>query len=143
MDFGGPLNRDSGKQIITEWIRAVVPKARQTLDGEGIRFRARMVELHIGDDAIEIRLPTVEWEHGAYGPIATTRLWGEVKIADLLLFGENQAKMELDRLVREGRRERIAEYRKCRYCHLSYPEEHRFSEDVCHGCASEHLGVVY
>jgi len=32
---------------------------------------------------------------------------------------------------------------RCRYCAKSYPPGHMHESDVCHGCASEHLGVLY
>jgi hypothetical protein len=38
---------------------------------------------------------------------------------------------------------RKRQYRKCQFCGENVPVEHRFDKDTCHGCASEHFGVVY
>ncbi|WP_050632211.1 hypothetical protein [Bacillus andreraoultii] len=38
---------------------------------------------------------------------------------------------------------RKRQYRKCQFCGEKVAVEHRFAKDTCHGCASEHFGVVY
>lgn len=38
---------------------------------------------------------------------------------------------------------RKRQYRKCQYCGEKVAIEHRFDQNTCHGCASEHFGVVY
>ncbi|MGG3235586.1 hypothetical protein ABEP17_19355 [Priestia flexa] len=38
---------------------------------------------------------------------------------------------------------RKRQYRKCQFCGEKVAVENRFDKDTCHGCASEHLGVVY
>ncbi|MEK5233845.1 hypothetical protein MHB42_19305 [Lysinibacillus sp. FSL K6-0232] len=38
---------------------------------------------------------------------------------------------------------RKRQYRKCQFCGERVAIEHRFDQNTCHGCASEHLGVVY
>lgn len=38
---------------------------------------------------------------------------------------------------------RKRQYRKCQFCGEKVAIEHRFDQNTCHGCASEHLGVVY
>lgn len=61
----------------------------------------------------------------------------------------------LQSLNKEQQQERILEllmktiisrkrqYRKCQFCGEKVAVEHRFDKDTCHGCASEHFGVVY
>jgi hypothetical protein len=34
-------------------------------------------------EAIELRLPTIEWTRGAYGPAASSRLWKRVEISKI------------------------------------------------------------
>jgi hypothetical protein len=38
---------------------------------------------------------------------------------------------------------RKRQYRKCQFCGEKVAIEHRFDQNTCHGCASEHYGVVY
>ncbi len=38
---------------------------------------------------------------------------------------------------------RKRQYRKCQFCGEKVAPEHRFDQNTCHGCASEHFGVVY
>ena len=87
-------------------------------------------------DTIELRLPTIEWIHGAYGPRPSSRPWTRLD-PDQLDDSELLASIDQARAARE------AEFTVCRYCGLSFPPEHRIAEDVCHGCASAHEGVVF
>lgn len=87
-------------------------------------------------EAIEVRLPMVEWTMGAYGPALSSRLWRRVKVDAL-------TDEKLKCLLSEGLEVRRAEFKECRYCGRMVPPEHRHSDDVCHSCASEHMGVVY
>lgn len=89
-------------------------------------------------EAIELRLPTIEWTGGAHGPVATSRLWKRVRlpIRDAKLRERVEA-------AREARR---AEFVPCRFCHRPTPPEHRLEDDrgdVCHSCAARELGVVF
>lgn len=38
---------------------------------------------------------------------------------------------------------RKRQYRKCQFCNEKVAIEHRFDKDTCHGCASQHFGVLY
>lgn len=87
-------------------------------------------------EAIELRLPTVEWTQGAYGPAASSRLWQRVRTDEM----DNRSVQDLIDAALAARREAFHE---CRFCGRRFPPEHRFSEDVCHSCASKHFGVVY
>ena len=86
-------------------------------------------------EAIEIRLPTVEWTGGAYGPAAASRLWKRVPI-------ESLSDQQFVELLFEARAARRAEFIECRYCHRLVPREHR-DGDVCHGCQERYEGVVH
>ena|SRR5674476_71373 len=86
-------------------------------------------------EAIELRLPTIEWTRGAYGPAASSRLWKRVEISKI-------TDIELETLMKETLKKRQSEFRNCRYCGEHLPPEHMHG-DVCHGCAEKHLGVVH
>lgn len=38
---------------------------------------------------------------------------------------------------------RKRQYRKCQFCGEKVALEHRFDSNTCHGCSSQHFGVVY
>jgi hypothetical protein len=99
----------------------------------GIEEDDRIVIL-VTAEAFEIRLPTVEWTMGAYGPALTSKLWrrprvsvGLPAVADLI-----QGAIEV----------RWKQFRVCKYCGERFPPEHRHG-NVCHGCAEKHQGIVH
>jgi hypothetical protein len=91
--------------------------------------------LVITAEAIEFRLPSIEWTCGAYGPAPTSVLWKRVKWDGL-------SDEKFDALLAAARRARQAQFRTCRFCGDRFPPEHRHG-NVCHGCAEKHLGVVH
>lgn len=50
---------------------------------------------------------------------------------------------EIGEVVSQVRRRYAAALRRCRYCGQQRTPGHMHSEDVCHGCAERHLGVVH
>jgi hypothetical protein len=86
-------------------------------------------------EAIEFRLPMVEWTAGAYGPASCTRLWKRYQFAAL-------SDKRLASLIRAATEARRNEFISCRYCQRLIPTEHR-NGDVCHGCAERHEGIVH
>lgn len=87
-------------------------------------------------EALELRLPLVEWTMGSYGPAASSRLWKRVEWAQL-------REHELAELLAQLQAARSGELRKCPYCGGEFPPERRIEKDVCHACAERHLGVVF
>lgn len=94
------------------------------------------VVLVLTPEAIELRLPTLEWTHGTHGPVPSSRLWQRHRWGGLK--GD-----KLWHKLALAKQKREEEFRECRYCGQRVPPEHRIGEDVCHGCASTHLGVVF
>lgn len=101
-----------------------------TQDGRGI-------VLLLTPGALELRLPTVEWTHGAYGPRASSKLWRRV------VWDKVSTPTKLHSLCYEALRTRAAEFMRCRFCGQEFPPEHRHSDDVCHGCAERELQIVH
>src|SRR5688572_12177649 len=87
-------------------------------------------------EAVELRLPTVEWTGGYYDPAGTSRLWRRRTWTSL----PDDA---LPSLLKAAQRARRREFHTCRYCRGRFPPEYRIGKDVCHGCASEFEGVVF
>jgi predicted RNase H-like nuclease len=122
-----------------ERVRALLTEARVTrtphvtqlvVDGE------RGIVVLVTGEAIELRLPTVEWTAGTHAPAETSRLWRRLN-ADPLSDAELAAEIE------RARGARAAEFIACRYCGRRTPLEHRVGEDVCHACAEQHENVVF
>jgi hypothetical protein len=86
-------------------------------------------------ETIELRLPTVEWTCGAYGPARASRLWKRVRAEALSDDG-------LGSMIQLAVKARRAEFKRCKYCKQLVPPEHR-SGNAWHGCASRYDGVVY
>ncbi len=93
-------------------------------------------------EALEIRLPTVEWTSGYAGPMSSSRLHKRVRLVNgAEVEGENVAK-----LISLARRKRQQETRPCAFCQTPTPPEHAHSVDgkwVCHGRSERHLGIVH
>ena len=87
-------------------------------------------------EAFEVRFPCVEWTRGAYGPVASSELWRRFTHAQV----ERKGVMKL---LMEARKARAATFKRCKYCGGLFPPSRRDRDDVCHGCASEHEGVVF
>lgn len=93
----------------------------------------------VTQEAVEFRLPTVEWTAGTHAPVASSRLWRRVEGLDLINLGDER----LEELVEAAKQARAGEWSTCRYCGERVPVEHRLNGDICHGCASKHEGVVF
>ena len=87
-------------------------------------------------EALEFRLPAIEWTMGAYGPALSSKFWRRVEVDGL-------DDAQIIELIDATNQARQAEYRTCRFCGKRYPPERRVEDDVCHGCATKHLGVVF
>ncbi|MGB9926920.1 MAG: hypothetical protein ACPK85_00790 [Methanosarcina sp.] len=86
-------------------------------------------------ETIELRLPTVEWTMGSYGPVASSRLWKRVEVSEI-------TDRELETLLKETLKECQKQFKNCRSCKKRFRPEHMHG-DVCHACAEKHLGVVH
>jgi len=87
-------------------------------------------------DALELRLPTIEWPH-PHEPRRTSRLFRKIEWVSI------DGREALRDLLKEALEARRVEFRTCRFCSLSFPPEQMIQTDVCHGCAENHLGVVF
>jgi hypothetical protein len=136
-DFGGPLSVDRAALQVLELLPgAILDRTRDVIQFE-VREEPGLVLL-VTPDAIEFRLPTVEWTHGSHGPAPSSRYWKRIKVPDSGQLNEKR----IQSLIDEARSVRAAEFVICRYCGENFPPEHRH-DDVCHGCAERHMGVVH
>ncbi len=94
----------------------------------------RGIIVFVTPEAIEIRMPTLEWPH-PHTPGPCSRLWKR-------LSWERLTDKRLVKLLDEARQLRAGMFEQCRFCHRLFPPERRY-EDVCHGCAEKQLGIVH
>jgi len=119
-------------------VLAHLPHAQVTRTRDAIEIAAgqeRGLVVLVSPEAIEFRLPTVEWTMGAYGPAPSSRLWKRVR-------AEKVSDQGLGTLIQEASEARRLEFRDCKYCGTSFPPERRHG-DVCHACAERHEGIVH
>ena len=141
----------AARLVAVGWLgEAGQPTLSRTRDAIELSFGDAMepsgeggVILLLTPESVEIRLPSITWTRGAYGPVASSRFWRRVSIRPLIgAVGPGGSDVRLRRLVDSGLRARRAEMRSCHFCGERFGPE-RMSDDACHGCASEHRGVVY
>jgi hypothetical protein len=131
---------------VAHLVRSILPDARM----ECTRDVYQLIDLGQGGlvvvvtpEAVEIRLPTVEWTSGYAGSVASSRLW---KRAVMGSRDDGETELRLAELIAAGRRQRNREIRPCGVCRRPTPPEHAHTIDgrrVCHGCAETQMGVVH
>lgn len=132
---GGLLRVEALALMVLEYL----PDAQLTRTRDAIQIEhggEQGIVVLVTAEAVELRLPTVEWTCGAYGPAPSSRLWKRVR-AEALFDG----KLELGSLLTRARDARAREFRSCKYCRESVAIEHRHG-NVCHGCAERYEGIV-
>lgn len=128
------------------------PRGRETVSPRRVprsgRFavadRSRGVILRSTEVGIEVAPYQARWDDaiGPPRPISEPLYvlgWSELPPT------REAAVEQLRPLVEAAAESRRRSYRRCVYCERSTPPEHLFESDppVCHGCASEQLGVVF
>lgn len=134
---GGRLVEANAARILDLYPNAHVARTRDVIqiDIRTDADEARGVTVLVTPEAYELRLPTVEWTAGPYGPAASSRYLKRVRART----AEGQA---LDELLGDAIARRDAEFVPCRYCGRPTAPEHRH-RDTCHGCTEHHLGVIH
>ena len=131
---------------LADWLREIIPVSRMERAGDFFSLVSGGPEgivLLVTAEHIEIRLPTVEWTKGAYGPRETSAFWKRIKVETLDAMPEPERRDHLLTLFRKAEETRRSMYRKCKFCGAFVPPENRFDRNTCHGCASERLHIVY
>lgn len=95
-------------------------------------------------EALELRLETVEWTRGSYGPAKASRLWKRLPWNPRW---EADA-AALQELIAEAVRKADEELEACGYCGKRLESAllipgHQIPGSICHGCATRHEGVVF
>ena len=87
-------------------------------------------------EALELRLATIEWTGGAYGPRESSRLWMRLDL-------ENMSRHAVLQAVEAAIEARRSEFVPCEHCGRPTPPEESVRPGLCHGCAEEQEGVVF
>ena len=135
-DWGSPTIAERHAIIL----QSLFPTAVMASSGDVVRVEIdgdRGCFVLITAEAAEIRLPTVEWTMGAYGPRGSSRYWKRVAVRET-----PAGYRRLGQLIAAALAARRAEFEPCRFCKQQFPPEH-MTGDACHGCASANRGIVY
>ena len=101
------------------------------------------VYLRTTNDGLEFGYEATQWDGYMPSPIPGVYKKHSLPWETLQsLNNEKQQEMILELLMKTINT-RKRQYRKCQFCGEKVAVEHRFDKDTCHGCASEHFGVVY
>jgi hypothetical protein len=134
---GGRLVEYNAARVLNLYPSAHVTRTRDAIQVD-VRTDAdeeRGVTVLVTPEAFEIRLPTIEWTMGAYGPVHSTRYVKRVGADGLM-------DTALADLLANAITKRDAEFIPCRFCGTPTPPEHRHGK-ACHGCSERHLAVVH
>ena len=134
---GGRLVERNAARILEIYPLAHVERTRDAIQVDIRTSHApeRGLTILVTPEAYEIRLPTIEWTAGAYGPAASTRYLKRVRAGCVT---DEAIRILLEDAI--GRRD--SEFVPCRYCGQPTPPEHRHGR-ACHACAERRLGVVH
>jgi len=138
-----PEDFDQGT-LLHRHIRAVLevvpehePKVTCTDNVAEIAWGGEMgLVLLVTAEALEVRLPTVEWTGGPHVAAVSSVLRERFEWDDSDTTWIQEA-------IDAGLRARRRQFRRCKYCGERYPPEHRIRGDVCHGCAEAHEHVTF
>jgi hypothetical protein len=123
---------------IVDWRRPVeVSRGRDVIE---IRFPDPGDEdldltVLVTGEAIELRLPTIEWTMGSFGPARSSELWKRLPLSEIPAGGAHELLGELHRAL-------LRRLRTCKHCRRRFLPA-RMTRNSCHGCASDVEGVVY
>lgn len=140
---GGTVDRGRRVDKLAERISQLLRGATvsQTRDAyEFVWEGERGIVVFVTSEAVEFRLPTVEWTWGYAGPEVCSRLWKRVKTESI------ESDEALTRLIEAAREKRAREFRPCHFCKGPTPPEHAHEIDgkyACHVCCENRLGIVH
>jgi hypothetical protein len=92
---------------------------------------------------LEFGYEAIQWDGYMPSPITGMNKMHFVTWESLQSLRSEEKLEKLLNLLMKTITSRKRQYRKCQFCGENVPVEHRFDKDTCHGCASEHFGVVY
>lgn len=153
--LGTALSRAEARALIHDFAAigatAEIPRADQPAESEFSELGPGAVTLEAGTPCAVVvqiddtALRVLDYRLAWVGPHAT-RLTHELHTALPRAEWPAEARAWPERLrasIAEVCAARRARFITCRFCDSATGPESQYSDDVCHGCASVHLGVVY
>lgn len=135
-EYAAPGMRAVEKMAVEVLAHLKDPEVSRTRDVIQIELGGEKgIVLLVTREALELRLPTIEWP-GPHDPVDASKLWRRVQWDDI-------DPDECEDLINAAMKAREQEFIECKYCGEEFPLERRYSDDVCHGCAERHEGVVF
>jgi hypothetical protein len=90
--------------------------------------------LVVTDNALELRLPTLEWD--IHTPREVSKLWRHISL-------QEQPELDLRQLIADAQAAQKETFGDCKYCGKRNPEGWMHDRDVCQSCAENILGIRY
>jgi hypothetical protein len=130
-------------EVCAERVLRLMPEARVERTRDAFQFsyddEVSGAIVLVTAEALELRLPTVEWTRGAYGPAPGSRLWKRIRWDGL-------PDDVLARWIEAARKATGRQARTCHFCKRRFGPGRVSTYDgqvACHGCATARLGIVY
>jgi len=127
-DVGLRLVERAADRVLGRWPYATVTRTRDFIQID-ISVDETGLTVLVTPEALELRLPTVEWTTGYAGPVESSRLWRRVTWRALGSDDERLAEV-----IEAGLARRAREFAACRRCGRRVAREHRLGRH-CHGCS--------
>jgi hypothetical protein len=124
-------------EVLTKKLLKIFPEAKASRTRDCIQIdylEDRGVVILLTPDAVEVRLPTIDWTQGSHGPARSSWLKKRHTLDD--------SESDIVTSIREALLERQAQYKVCPYCDKEFPPE-RMAAGACHGCAENHLHIKF
>jgi predicted RNase H-like HicB family nuclease len=86
-------------------------------------------------EAIELRLPTLEWL-GPHTPVQSSKRWKRINL-------ENSKNINITKLIASAQEAQAQTFGVCKFCSQKKPTGWMFRQDVCDSCAEKHLGIIH
>jgi hypothetical protein len=122
------------QQVLTLVSRASYARTRDVVEITYAEGGETFIVL-LTPEAIEFRMPTIEWS-GPATQVSSSTPWKRVVLAKL-------DEADLPALIAGVREAYAKTIRTCHYCKEKFPPGHMLNDNTCHGCASKYEGVVY
>lgn len=104
--------------------------------GPEVYIRTTLIGLDFGYEAIQ-------WDGAILNPTPNTFKKHTLTWNKLNSLNKAEQQDIIINLLTKTINTRKRQYRKCEFCSEKVAFEHRFDNNTCHACASNHYGVVY
>lgn len=101
------------------------------------------VYIKVNKDGLEFGYEAYQWDGPLHAPYLVLHKKNSLPWDGLDSLGKDDQHELINSILLKTIQSRKRQYRKCQFCAKKISVENRFDRDTCHGCATEHLGVLY